>query len=96
MWYCDRVALCRICGKYSTIKSTLRYKCKGEPEGNTAGYKDRELLRRVLGHCRNGELQRFIAVAEEKVFTPLESVRRWGLTCDCPEHRALEMLTTME
>lgn len=51
-----------------------------------ASFRDRAPLERVLRHCRDKPLWRFIAVAGREVFTPLEQDRRWGMVCNCPHH----------
>ena len=50
---------------------------------------DPEFIRSVDKACKNKRLWRWMEAASKYLFHPLESVRRWGMVCECPEHVAL-------
>ena len=54
-----------------------------------AGAQDLEFIRDVLKACADQGFWRWAKASSREVFTPLESMRRWGMICDCVEHVAL-------
>ena len=42
----------------------------------------------VMRALKELPLWRWMAAAFKEVFSALEFLRRWGMVCECPEHRA--------
>ena len=49
---------------------------------------DSEEMAKVMAACRDKPFWRWEAAAYKKIFQDLEYLRRWGMVCACPEHRA--------
>ena len=49
---------------------------------------DLDLIRKVIRACRDLGFWKWAAVSNMEVFQPLETLRRWGMLCDCPGHQA--------
>ena len=66
----------------------LRVLCEGflRPE-LFANAQDQEEIRSVMEASKNAPFWRWVAVTFTEVFQRLEHLRRWGMVCDCPEHR---------
>ena len=48
---------------------------------------DAEEIAKVMAACREKPFWRWAAASYKKIFQDLEYLRRWGMVCECPEHR---------
>ena len=51
-----------------------------------ADVQEKETMKRVLAAAKNKEFWIFTEASYSHVFARCEGARRWGLTCNCPEH----------
>ena len=54
-----------------------------------ASAQDMDLIHAVVAACRDLGFWRWARAAYGELFKPLESLRRWGMICECPAHVAL-------
>jgi len=53
---------------------------------------DADLLASVLQACGNPQLWRWISCSYSFIFKPLETLRRWGMVCECHEEEGAQGL----
>jgi len=79
--------------RYETIAAVTKALSKVRPFAETIVVpemfihaQDREKVHKATTRCRDSKLQKFISVTYSLLWKPLESGRRWGMTCECKEH----------
>ena len=82
-WRSETIAVC-----FSELDRMADISRHGVREEFFQHFQDRDLLIRVLRHCTDGPLWDLIHGASGNIFGPLEKGRRWGMTCECPDHIA--------